>query len=151
MSVRNLSHIAIGVSDIDAAVNFYRDVVGLTVTFDDIENFKARPGRPAHTRHGVYLRWKDGGDEAFIVLDHHARQGSADAKPLFDYGYHHYGFWVDDVDAIHERALTNGANVLIPPVDTEALLYGEKTDQTIRTCMIRDPDGNIVQFDQRKK
>jgi len=37
---RNLSHVAIGVRDMDTSVAFSRDVVGLDVTFDDTEEFR---------------------------------------------------------------------------------------------------------------
>lgn len=149
MSIRNLSHVAIGVSDIEPAVAFYRDIVGMEVIFDDTEEFEAMGELAAHTRRGVYMRWKDGPDEAFIVLDHHVRKGRAEPKPFFDYGYHHYGFWVDDANAIHRRALDAGAHVVVPPGDHDAILYGERTGGKVRSCVLRDPDGNLVQFDQR--
>ncbi len=35
------------------------------------------------------------------------------------------------------------------PADTDTSTYGEKPGGTIRLLMLRDPDGNIVQLDQR--
>ena len=42
MSVRALSHVAIGVRDTDRALEFYRDVLGLAVTADRVEEFAQR-------------------------------------------------------------------------------------------------------------
>ena len=39
MPVRNVSHIAIGVRDMDRSLRFWTDVVGLHVTLDTIEEF----------------------------------------------------------------------------------------------------------------
>ena len=149
MSIRNISHVAIGVSDMDKALPFYRDVLGLVVSHDDTEVFDAVGDLPAHTRRGVYLRWSEGDDEAFIVLDYHDRGQAPDPKAFYAMGIHHFGFWVDSADAIHARALKAGATVLVPPTDSDSLLFGEAPGRTMRTCLLRDPDGNILQFDQR--
>jgi catechol 2,3-dioxygenase-like lactoylglutathione lyase family enzyme len=105
MPVNNISHIAIGVRDIDTSLPFWTDVVGLHVTLDAVEEFTMEG--TLTRRRGVYLREQEGDDEPFIVLD----QGlttpyEGDAKPLFQLGMHHFGFWVDDIDAIVERART---------------------------------------------
>ena len=151
MGFRNISHVAIGVSDMDKALAFYRDVLGLVVSHDDTEVFGAIGDLPAHTRRGVYLRWSEGDDEAFIVLDYHDRGVAPDPKAFYAMGIHHFGFWVDSADDIHARALKAGATVLVPPTESDSLLFGEKPGRTMRTCLLRDPDGNILQFDQRVK
>jgi catechol 2,3-dioxygenase-like lactoylglutathione lyase family enzyme len=57
MAVHGISHVAVGVRDMDRSVAFYRDVLGLRVGFDDIEVMgdgdaarsgrQRRPMRPA--------------------------------------------------------------------------------------------------------
>ena len=146
---RNLSHIAVGVSDMDASLAFYCDVIGLEVAVDHIEDM--RHPRFKTYRRGVYLRWSGGDDDAFVVLDQtlgeHGDRGRA--KQLFEIGTHHFGFWVDDVDAIVARARVAGHPVLIDPLDSDSGGYGEPPGRPIRVSMLKDPDGNHVQLDQR--
>ena len=66
MKIRNTSHIAIGVSNMEQSLTFYRDILGLRVSLDDpLENPGGALPKP---RHGVYLRWDEGPDATFIVL-----------------------------------------------------------------------------------
>jgi catechol 2,3-dioxygenase-like lactoylglutathione lyase family enzyme len=150
MPVNNISHIAIGVRDIDTSLPFWTDVVGLHVSLDAVEEFTMEG--TLTRRRGVYLREQEGDDEPFIVLD----QGlttpyEGDAKPLFQLGMHHFGFWVDDIDAIVARARAAGVPIVIEPsgdgVDTAA--YGEPSGRRVRSMFVRDADGNTIQFDQR--
>ncbi len=97
MPVKNISHIAIGVRDMDTSLPFWTDVVGLHVSLDATEEF-TMDGKTTRRR-GVYLREQEGADEPFIVLD----QGlttpyGGEPTPLFQIGVHHFGFWVDDLD-----------------------------------------------------
>lgn len=149
MGFRNIGHVAIGVSDMDQALAFYRDLLGLKVRFDETEEFEQMGELAPHKRRGVYLSWSEGPDEAFIVLDRHDRPGAPNPREFFDYGYHHFGFWVDHVDEIHQRAVAAGAHVVVPPSNNDSILFGEAAGKTLRSCILKDPDGNLVQFDQR--
>jgi len=146
----NYSHLAIGVSDMEASLRFYRDTIGLDVAKDVLEDFRDIPGFSTYRR-GVYLRWADGDGEAFLVLDQTLSDHGDRGKPkeLFTIGMHHFGFWVDDTDGIVERARQAGYPVLIEPSTGDSKDYGEEAGRAIRTAFIRDPDGNIVQLDQR--
>jgi catechol 2,3-dioxygenase-like lactoylglutathione lyase family enzyme len=149
MAVTNVSHIAIGVRDMERALPFWTGVVGLHVTLDTIEEF-AMSGR-AFRRRAVYLRQHEGASEPFLVLDQPC-DGAApgEVKAMFDLGVHHFGFWVDDIDEIAERARVSGAPILSGPVTTDTLRYGEAAGNPVRTLLVRDPDGNVIQFDQRQ-
>jgi catechol 2,3-dioxygenase-like lactoylglutathione lyase family enzyme len=148
---RNLSHIAIGVRDMDASLRFYRDVIGLSIAVDHIESMQHPEFRTY--RRGVYLRWADGDDEAFIVLDQTLGDAGdrGNAKALFDIGVHHFGFWVDDIDGIAARAESAGHEVMIQPLDADSGGYGEPPGRPVRVSLLRDPDGNVVQLDQRQE
>ena len=147
--VTNVSHIAIAVRDMDGALPFWTEVVGLHVTLDTIEEF-AMSGRTVRRR-AVYLRQREGAHEPFLVLDQPC-EGVApgDVKAMFDLGVHHFGFWVDDIDEIAERARVSGAPILSGPVTTDSLRYGEAAGNSVRTLLVRDPDANVIQFDQRQ-
>ncbi len=148
MAVTNVSHIAIAVRDMDRALPFWTDVVGLHVSLDTIEEF-AMSGKTLRRR-AVYLRQREGANEPFLVLDQPC-DGAApgEAKAMFDLGIHHVGFWVDDIDEIAAHARVLGAPIISGPVTTDSLRYGEATGSQVRTLLVRDADGNVIQFDQR--
>jgi catechol 2,3-dioxygenase-like lactoylglutathione lyase family enzyme len=150
MSVKNVSHIAIGVRDIDQSLPFWTEVVGLHVSLDAEEEFTI--GGEVIRRRGVYLREREGPDEPFVVLDEQLTQVAAgEPKALFEIGVHHIGFWVDDIDAIAERARAAGVPILVEPSErgADTTTYGEPPGGFVRGMFVRDPEGNVVQFDQR--
>jgi len=152
MSVRALSHVAIGVRDMDSALEFYRDVVGLPVASDRVEKFAQGAGQPPAQRRAVYLRWGEGAHSSYVVLDQHlTKETQGAATPLFDAGIHHFAFWVDDLDDVLERARAAGFDVVLGggrAVGSEWL--GEpEGGRPVRSAMLRDPEGNHVQLDQR--
>jgi catechol 2,3-dioxygenase-like lactoylglutathione lyase family enzyme len=150
MPVRNVSHVAIGVRDMDRSVPFWTEVVGLHVSLDAVEEFKI--GGELVRRRGVYLREKEGPDEPFIVLDQQLSSVPVgEPKPLFQVGLHHFGFWVDDIDAIHGRAVAAGVPVIVDPTEkvADSAGYGEPPGRPLRAMFVKDPDGNVIQFDQR--
>jgi len=150
MAIHNVSHVAVGVRDMDPMLAFYRDVIGLEVRFDDTEQFGGVEGQPVVRRRGVYLRWSDDPHAPFLVLDQQlTRPISGEPKVLYQTGIHHFGFWVDDVDAIASRARAGGHEVIYGPSDADTSAYAEPPGGTIRLLLLRDPEGNIVQADQR--
>jgi catechol 2,3-dioxygenase-like lactoylglutathione lyase family enzyme len=152
MNVRALSHVAIGVRDMDRALEFYRDVLGLPVASDRIEEFAQAAGQPPARRRAVYLRWGDGPHSAYVVLDQHLTQETqGGATALFDAGIHHFAFWIDDLDGVLDAARAAGFEVVLGggrAVGSEWL--GEPAGgRPVRSAMLRDPEGNHVQLDQR--
>ena len=143
---------AIGVRDTDRALEFYRDVLGLAVTADRVEEFAQRAGHAPAQRRAVYLRWGEGPHSSYVVLDQHLTEEThGAATPLFDAGIHHFAFWIDDLDATLERARAAGFQVVLGggrAVGSEWL--GEPAGgRAVRSAMLRDPEGNHVQLDER--
>jgi len=70
--MRAVSHIAIGVSDMDRALHFYRDLLGLRVTLDTMERIGGMGPLFANPQKGqrraVYMRFEDGPHASFVVL-----------------------------------------------------------------------------------
>jgi catechol 2,3-dioxygenase-like lactoylglutathione lyase family enzyme len=148
MPIRNISHIAVGVSDMDRALEFYLGVLGNEISCEKVEEFQLN-GRP-HKRRAIYIRWSDDPHAPFIVLDHQMLSDDKTApKQIFERGIHHFGFWADDVDAIAERARAAGVEFIREPTDTDTIWYGEPEGNTVRYLLMRDPDGNVVQVEQR--
>ena len=148
--VKNVSHIAIGVRDMERSLPFWTDVVGLHVTLDTVEEFTI--GGEVVRRRGVYLREREGPDEAFVVLDQQlTRPRDENPKGLFEVGVHHVGFWVDNLDEIAARARAAGVPIIVEPSErgADTVTYGEPPGGRVRGMFVRDPDDNVVQFDER--
>ncbi len=154
MKIRATSHIAIGVSNMERSLKFYRDLLGLKVTLNDPQEnpggmlARVQGEQQPRTRHGVYLRWEDGPDATFIVLsEDHPTSGQA--IKLNQVGIHHFAFWVDDLEATFEKVKAAGVPIVLPPTTSDSVAYGEAPGKKVMTTLFKDPDGIIVQLDQR--
>ncbi len=148
--VRNVSHIAIGVREMDKVLPFWTEVVGFHVSLDAVEEFTL--GAEVIRRRGVYLREAEGLNEPFVVLDQQlTREPRGVPKPLFECGIHHFGFWVDDLDEIRARAIEAGIAIVSEPTasGSDTTNFGEPPGGFVRGMIVRDPEGNTVQFDER--
>jgi catechol 2,3-dioxygenase-like lactoylglutathione lyase family enzyme len=71
------------------------------------------------------------------------------AIKLDEVGISHFSWWVDDLRATHEKLKAAGVKVLVAPAEVDSGGYGEKSERKYLTCLFEDPDGIIVQLDQR--
>lgn len=133
-----IHHVAIGVPDMERALEFYRDVLG----FEEVERTEfAGANPPVEAAIGLkepaakmaMLR----GGNAHIELWHYTAPEPADlrAQPN-DYGYPHFALEVKDIDAEHARLSAAGMTFVGPPVEfgDSAAVYG------------RDPFGNVIEI-----
>ena len=101
--MKSISHIAIGVTDMDRSLPFYRDVLGMKVTLDALEGRDPEPGAdpppsgglnrgPGRQRRAVYLRWEEGPESTFIVLSAPSVADGPVPLRLDQLGHHHFGF-----------------------------------------------------------
>jgi len=145
-----ISHIAIGVTDLEESIAFYRDVLGLTVSLQDEE---VGTGLAPFHRHAAYLRWKNGPATGFIVLDRHIGQEPF-GKPaeIFQLGFHHIAFSVTSVAAVLEKARKLGAHIIHEGSAVGGRAYGypvaKEAPPMVITAFLNDPDGNIIQIDE---
>ncbi len=151
--MRGISHVAIGVSDMERSLRFYRDLLGLRVALDKEEPMRASERLFADTaqnrRRAVYLKWADGPEAGFIVLSQKPGEPSGGAIKLDQVGIHHFSFWVSDLHERVERLKAAGVRILVGPYESDSIAYGEAPGKKVLTCLFEDPDGIIVQFDQR--
>jgi catechol 2,3-dioxygenase-like lactoylglutathione lyase family enzyme len=126
-----LSHTFLFVHDQDAALSFYRDVVGLEVRTDEtVEDYRWLTVGPADqpdieiglSRIGPPVPPTD-----YEALNALLAKGSLQGI-IFE---------LDDVDAKFEQVRAAGAEVLQEPIDQ---FYG------VRDCAFRDPSGNMIRF-----
>ncbi|RTL67715.1 MAG: hypothetical protein EKK42_12880 [Pseudonocardiaceae bacterium] len=152
-SIRAVSHIAVGVHDMDDALRFYRDFLGLTVSLDQHEQRgrERGDGSAQAGRRAVYLRLAESDDASFLVLDQqldHRAEGAP--RNLFDAGFHHIAFWADGLDALVAAAADAGVTVVHGPAWEDSTSWGESAGRPIRTVIFRDFEGNLVQVDSRR-
>ena len=150
MGVRAISHVAVGVRDMERSLRFWRDALGLRVKLDTVEELPGVSGAPARKRRAAYLGWSDGRHESFVVLDQPLSEAPAgEPARLFQTGVHHFSFWVDDIAQAVARVRAAGFEVLFEPAEGDSVAYGEAPGGKVLTTFLRDPDGNYVQLDQR--
>ncbi len=142
------SHACIQVSDVDASLRFYRDILGFKVSLDRVEDLENDKGEVVFTRRVAYLRWDDN-SPSFISIAR--RDGPLPTnKPLKngDNGLTHISFWVDDIDQRYSELASKDVHLLGAIVEQDGLFYGLPRERKIRTFLFNDPDGTVLQFDQ---
>jgi catechol 2,3-dioxygenase-like lactoylglutathione lyase family enzyme len=152
MSLGGVSHLAFGVRDMDRSLAFYRDQLGMEVTSDREQrvapsDLYADPDQVT-SRRVAQLRWADDPDAPFLVL---STFPAATGQPLRldQVGIHHVALWVKDLAGKAERLARAGARFVMEPTETDARGYGGKKGEKVLTCLFEDPDGIILQLDER--
>jgi glyoxylase I family protein len=133
-----IHHVAIGVPDIEAGLDFYCSVLG----FEQVERtsfsgenplVEAAIGLEKPSAHMAMLR----GGNAYIELWQYEAPTPEDlrSRPC-DYGYPHFALEVKDIEAEHARLTAAGMRFVGAPVDFggSSAVYGE------------DPFGNIIEI-----
>ncbi len=131
-----LQYCHITVSDVDEALGFYRDALGL-----ELRNDVGSGG----------FRWVTVGSPdqpglGIVLSEPHAGRSQADGdalQELLTKGVLPMTiFEVDDLDAVFEKIRASGAEVMQEPIDQP---WGP------RDCAFRDPSGNTVRISQAPK
>jgi catechol 2,3-dioxygenase-like lactoylglutathione lyase family enzyme len=153
MTVLGVSHVAIGVRDMERSLAFYTGVIGLEPRYDTTEELPDLKASPATTRRAIYLQYTDykaSPNASYLVLDQQIGQDQfGEPAKFFQIGVHHFAFWVDDVDDVIARAARAGITPFHGPMEGDDIGMGELGHGRHRTALFHDPDGNIVQCDQR--
>ena len=113
------------VEDLDRALRFYTDVLGLRLGHRSGEYAQLDTGA---TRLGLYTR-----DAMAKTLGMSLKPPAQDA-PGFE-----IGFKVPDVGAAFAELVERGASAVMPPTDRP---WGQ------RTAYVRDPDGHLIELAQ---
>jgi len=56
---------------------------------------------------------------------------------------------VDDLRALHDKLKAARVKILVPPSEVDPAGFGETSPHKYLTCLFEDPDGVILQLDQR--
>ena len=147
MDATGVSHIAICVRDLDKSLAFYRDILGIRVTLDQVQDTTTGGlphvyKHPRKTRRTVHVRYGEGNTTPSQVLTSHPGD-QADGEPikLDQVGISHLSFTVKDVKALAEELVAKGVQ-LAGPMDAFSNAQGE-----VSSIFVFDPDGIMVQFD----
>ena len=130
----DLTYIPITVDDVDAAIGFYRDGLGLS-PLNDVASDGHR---------WVTLGFSDSSSAGLVLSDPGAGRSPEDGEALHRLvakgsGPGPYVFSTSDLDAAFERLRAFGAEVLQEPKDQP---WGP------RDAAFRDPAGNLVRINQ---
>lgn len=135
-------HVGIVVHDMDAALHFWRDLMGLQVDVDFraqgsfIDTIQALNGVDLHM---IKLCAPDGTMIELLHDSAHPTPAPASNR-LCDRGIRHLAFTVADVQDAYERLREAGCETLSAPVrapDSKAQLF-----------FVRDPEGNLLEIVQ---
>jgi predicted enzyme related to lactoylglutathione lyase len=121
-AVSRIGQIAVTVSDVEEALRFYRDLLGLKFLFAA----------------GPNLAFLQAGDVR-IMLSTPQGSGAVGANSIL---YFH----VENIDAVHQGLVSSGATGERPPQ-----LAAKMPDHELWLGFLRDPDGNLVGLMEEKK
>jgi glyoxylase I family protein len=124
-----IHHVDLAVSDVEASLGFYRDLLGPLGLAEEIRYPTYRGSEDvvylmSDERHGLGLRQADGGVHTY-----------------YDVGVEHLAFEVEsraDVDAAHERCLARGARIHFLPEE-------DRDEPGSYALFVFDPDGMRVE------
>ena len=141
--LRGLHRIVVSTPDLDRALRFYRDLLGLTVITKGSwdagwESADTLLGRPGTAAQWVML---SAGNSNLEIVQYEAAQPRPQQgeQPATDHGISRICFEVEDIHVMYRRLLEAGVRF-----DCEPQYQGE-----LGTAVYaRDPDGNIVELVQ---
>jgi catechol 2,3-dioxygenase-like lactoylglutathione lyase family enzyme len=129
-----LHHAGISVPDLDRALKWYCDALGLKPGF----RFEVRPA-------GLRGAFAVGDDGSGIELLEQAGATPGASRPdppaaNAIHGYNHVCFEVDDLDVVYTRLVEGGATGVWAPRDSP--------EPGVRMAFVTDPDGNLIELVQ---
>ena len=147
MDASAISHIAICVADLDKSLEFYRDILGMRVQADRMQDTTSG-GLPhvyqhqRKTRRQVRLAYGTGDTMPTLTMTCHPGDDPDGAPIKLDQiGISHLSFTVGDVKALAAELTAKGVQ-LAGPMDGFTNAQGE-----VSSIFVYDPDGILVQFD----
>ncbi len=147
MDASAISHIAICVADLDKSLEFYRDILGMRVLADRMQDTTSG-GLPQvyqhqrKTRRQVRLAYGTGDTKPTLTMTCHPGDNPDGAPIKLDQiGISHLSFSVPDTRALMAELTAKGVQLAAPP-GVWADAQGK-----VGSFYVYDPDGILIQFD----
>jgi catechol 2,3-dioxygenase-like lactoylglutathione lyase family enzyme len=146
--ITGLAHSGVCVPDCEAAVAFYRDVLGLRVLSppyvmagnairEDMGELVSDPSMKA-----AILGFEDDGDRVLEVIEYLEVEGDAAARALTDSGLSHVGLVCEDIEATRAELERKGVRFLVSGIADVA---------RVRTTWLVDPWGVVFILVQKSR
>ena len=137
--VLSLRHVGIVVKDIEIALTFYRDILGLKLfkkTQEDA-NFIAQI---LNLKHCELTTWKfKMQNEGIIELLHfEGLRGNFSNMFPYDFGITHFALTVNNIENLYNKLLEKGGKVISPPKLSP--------DKLVKVFFGRDFENNLIEF-----
>jgi len=129
-------HFAVTVSNLDRAVAFYRDTLGLDVLSEFAvggEAFATGVGVDGASAEFAHM---DAGNARVELVEYDPKGETVTETGLNQPGATHLGLEVDDLDAVYDDL----------PDDVETIAEPQTTESGTRICFLRDPDGTLIEL-----
>jgi catechol 2,3-dioxygenase-like lactoylglutathione lyase family enzyme len=146
--VLGMSHVAICVRNLDESLKFYRDLVGLQVVRDDLQDTSMMKLNGVYRDHHAQRRVANlqGGPRSnlprLVISEHPGDAISGNPIMLDEVGISHFSFTVPSLDELVQRFSAQGLKPCGPQIT------GRRGTTNV---FFRDPDGILVQFDEGPK
>lgn len=141
MNVRSVRHVGIVVSDAERALGFYRDLLGLRVEVDQVEEgafVETILGLPAVRVRTVKLASPEGATLVELLQFNVAGDRASGARGLAEIGPTHAALTVEDIDELYVRLAYAGVRFISSPQTS--------VDGRARVAFCADPDGTMLEL-----
>ena len=148
MSVGEIHHVALPVSNLERSVAFYQQVLGYRATLrmdlggEDVETFLGVP--PGTRGRSTFLQGPSQLGQIELIQWNHGLTPGTRPGGMKDLGGFLISFEIEEGETIEDRyrrVREAGAECLSAPLDVELENYG-----VIKTFVARDPDGYLLEF-----
>lgn len=137
--MKEIRHVGIVVTNLDKALEFYKDILGFYVvrkmyeTGEYIDNLLALKGVKVKT---IKLAADDENLIELLYFESHSRK--AINKDVCDIGYSHVAFTVENLGYEYKRLKKKGVKFYCSPQISP--------DKRVKVVFCRDPEGNIIEL-----
>ena len=138
--ISKYQHVGIVVTNLDDAINFYCDLLGLKIIIDFIEKgdyFSKLVGLNNCEARVVKVKASDG--SVFELIQFLTYESIKPSSTAFNVkGCNHICFTIDDCKKIYDKLISNGIKFLSEPL--------KSIFDPVITCFCYGPDDTLVQF-----
>lgn len=130
-------HVGIVVNDLDKMIWFYRDLMGLEIIYDEIEDGRFL-NHILNSNNKSPRIIKLGQDNKTIVELLYFGNCKVNEKNLFCNGYTHFALTIKDADSLYDKLIKNNLSVINTPIISD--------EKTVKVFFGMDSENNIIEF-----